>query len=106
MMTYFAGIDLHATNSVLAVIDDADRVLYQQRLRNDLPLILTGYRCPPTMFLSQERQPLCFRTMGEPSRESAVRARSWPHAQVSVPVRSTSPTRRESSPIESRARPL
>ncbi len=41
MMMCYAGIDLHATNSVLVVIDDADRVLYQKRLRNDLPLILT-----------------------------------------------------------------
>lgn len=41
MMMCYAGIDLHATNSVLVVIDNADRVLYQKRLRNDLPLILT-----------------------------------------------------------------
>lgn len=40
-MRYYAGIDLHATNSVVVVIDDADHVLYQKRLRNDLPLILT-----------------------------------------------------------------
>ena len=32
-----AGIDLHATNSMVVVIDEADRVLYQQRLHNDLP---------------------------------------------------------------------
>ena len=37
-----AGIDLHATNSVVVVIDEADRVLYQKRLRNDLTLILTA----------------------------------------------------------------
>jgi len=42
MMMCYAGIDLHATNSVLVVIDDADRVLYQKRLRNDLPLILAA----------------------------------------------------------------
>lgn len=41
MMTY-AGIDLHATNSVVVVSDEADRVLYQKRLRNDLPVILTA----------------------------------------------------------------
>ena len=39
-MRHYAGIDLHATNSVLVVIDDTDRVLYQKRLRNELPLIL------------------------------------------------------------------
>ncbi len=37
-----AGIDLHATNSMVVVIDEADRVLYQQHLRNDLALILTA----------------------------------------------------------------
>ena len=31
MMPY-AGIDLHATNSVVVVMDEADRVLYQKRL--------------------------------------------------------------------------
>lgn len=41
-MMCYAGIDLHATNSVLVVIDEADRVLYQKRLRNDLPLILAA----------------------------------------------------------------
>lgn len=41
-MRHYVGIDLHATNSVLVVIDDADRVLYQKRLRNDLPLILAA----------------------------------------------------------------
>ena len=37
-----AGIDLHATNSVVVVIDEEDRVLYQKRLRNELALILTA----------------------------------------------------------------
>lgn len=41
-MMCYAGIDLHATNSVVVVIDEADRVLYQKRLRNDLALILTA----------------------------------------------------------------
>ena len=41
-MMCYAGIDLHATNSVVVVIDEADRVLYQKRLRNDLSLILTA----------------------------------------------------------------
>ena len=36
------GIDLHATNSVVVVLDEEDRVLYQKRLRNDLTLILTA----------------------------------------------------------------
>jgi transposase len=37
-----AGIDLHATNSVVGVLDEEDRVLYQKRLRNELALILTA----------------------------------------------------------------
>jgi transposase len=42
-MKHFAGIDLHGTNSVLVVLDDADRVVYQQRLRNELPRILSAF---------------------------------------------------------------
>ena len=42
MMMCYAGIDRHATNSVLVVIDEADRVLYQKRLRNDLSVILAA----------------------------------------------------------------
>jgi len=41
-MLCYAGIDLHATNSVLVVMDEADRVLYQKRLRNDLAVIRTA----------------------------------------------------------------
>lgn len=41
-MLCYAGIDLHATNSVVVVIDEADRVLYQKRLRNDLAVIRTA----------------------------------------------------------------
>lgn len=44
-MECYVGIDLHATNSVVVVSDDADRVLDQKRLRNDLPVIL-GARAP------------------------------------------------------------
>lgn len=41
-MRCYVGIDLHATNSVVVVSDDADRVLYQKRLRNELSVILTA----------------------------------------------------------------
>ena len=41
-MMCYVGIDLHATNSVLVVIDEADRMLCQKRLRNDLAVILTA----------------------------------------------------------------
>jgi len=39
-MSLYAAIDLHSTNSVLAVLDESDRPLLQRRLPNDLPAIL------------------------------------------------------------------
>ena len=39
-MSLYAAIDLHSSNSVLAVIDEANRPLRQRRLPNDLPVIL------------------------------------------------------------------
>lgn len=39
-MRCYVGIDLHATNSVVVVLDDEDRVRYQKRLRHELPLIV------------------------------------------------------------------
>ena len=39
-MKLYAGIDLHANNSVVVVRDAEDRVLYQKRLRNELGEIL------------------------------------------------------------------
>jgi len=41
-MTCYSGIDLHSNNSVVLVSDEADRVLYQRRLPNDLPMILAA----------------------------------------------------------------
>jgi transposase len=38
-MMMYSGIDLHSNNSVVAVIDDADRVVAQKRLPNDLTKI-------------------------------------------------------------------
>ena len=35
-MKLYAGIDLHANNSVVVVIDEEDRILYQKRLHNEL----------------------------------------------------------------------
>jgi transposase len=46
-MTLYCGIDLHANNSVLSVLDDQDQVRFEQRLPNDLALIkarLAPYR--------------------------------------------------------------
>ncbi len=39
-MTYYCGIDLHSTNSVVVVIDGADRVAFKGRLRNELRMIV------------------------------------------------------------------
>lgn len=39
-MSLYAAIDLHSTNSVLAIIDETDRPVRQRRLPNELPAIL------------------------------------------------------------------
>lgn len=39
-MSLYAAIDLHSSNSVLAVLDESDRPLKQKRLPNELPAIL------------------------------------------------------------------
>ena len=39
-MKLYAGIDLHANNSVVVVIDEDDRILYQKRLPNELRAVL------------------------------------------------------------------
>ena len=39
-MKLYGAIDLHSTNSVVTVIDEQDRVVYQKRLDNDLTVIL------------------------------------------------------------------
>lgn len=41
-MTWYAAIDLHSDNNVMVVIDAHDHVVYQQRLANELAVILQG----------------------------------------------------------------
>jgi transposase len=41
-MTWYSGIDLHSTNSMVSVSDETDRVAYQRRLPNDLGTILAA----------------------------------------------------------------
>jgi hypothetical protein len=36
----YSGIDLHSNNSVVTVADEADRVVAEKRLPNDLPKVL------------------------------------------------------------------
>lgn len=39
-MKLYCGIDLHSNNNVLTILDEADQVVYQRRLKNDLKKIL------------------------------------------------------------------
>jgi hypothetical protein len=39
-MALYGGIDLHANNSVVMLLNDQDQVIYQKRLPNHLPTIL------------------------------------------------------------------
>src|SRR5262247_4269220 len=39
-MPLYGGIDLHANNSVVALMNEQDEVIYPKRLPNDLPTIL------------------------------------------------------------------
>ncbi len=39
-MKLYGAIDLHSTDSVVSLIDEQDRVLYQKRLDNNLTVIL------------------------------------------------------------------
>ena len=39
-MPLYGGIDLHANNSVIVLLNEQDEVIYQKRLPNDLPTIL------------------------------------------------------------------
>jgi hypothetical protein len=40
-MEVYAGLDLHSTNTYVAMIDEGNKVLYKQRHRNELPSILS-----------------------------------------------------------------
>jgi len=39
-MKLYGGIDLHSNNCVVALLDEADRVVYEKRLPNDQGYIL------------------------------------------------------------------
>jgi transposase len=39
-MSLYGGIDLHANNSVVVLINEQDEVLYRKRLSNELSTIL------------------------------------------------------------------
>jgi transposase len=42
-MSLYGGIDLHANNSVIVLLNEQDQVLYQQRLANHLPTLLEAF---------------------------------------------------------------
>ena len=39
-MPLYGGIDRHANNSVIVLLNEQDEVIYRKRLSNDLPTIL------------------------------------------------------------------
>ena len=41
-MEVYAGLDLHSTNTYVAMIDGENKVLYKQRHRNEAPAILSA----------------------------------------------------------------
>ena len=46
-MPLYGGIDLHANNSVVVLLNDQDQVIYQKRFPNHLPAMLEPLRgCP------------------------------------------------------------
>ena len=52
-MKLYGGIDLHSNNSVVAVLDEQDQVVYHKRLGNDAQGILAAlapYRRPPRVW--------------------------------------------------------
>ena len=40
-MKLYGAVDLHSNNSVVEIIDEQDRVVYEKRLPNELPFILS-----------------------------------------------------------------
>jgi len=37
-MKLYCGIDLHSNNSVIVILDEADKVVYQKKLNNGIAL--------------------------------------------------------------------
>ena len=42
-MKHDVGIDLHGGNSVIVILDEEDRILYQRPLRNELAEVLAAF---------------------------------------------------------------
>ena len=41
-MRLYCGIDLHSNNSVISIIDETDRIMFEKKVDNDLELILSA----------------------------------------------------------------
>ena len=41
-MELYGGIDLHSNNSYLGILNEENRVIYKERHRNEMPLILSA----------------------------------------------------------------
>ncbi len=39
-MTLYVGVDLHSNNNYLGIVDEANKVIFQKKLNNDLPTVL------------------------------------------------------------------
>ena len=44
-MKHYVGIDLHCNNNFLVIIDEVDRIVFRQRLVNDLQVVLRVLEC-------------------------------------------------------------
>jgi transposase len=45
-MRLYTGIDLHSSNSYLAIIDETGKRVFKKKLPNDPEQILSAYRLP------------------------------------------------------------
>ena len=43
-MKLYGGIDLHSNNSVIALLDQEDKVVYRRRLPNEIEVVLAELR--------------------------------------------------------------
>ena len=46
-MKLYGGIDLHSNNSVIALLNEEDKVVYRRRLPNDLGIVLAQLGVDP-----------------------------------------------------------
>jgi hypothetical protein len=52
-MKLYAGIDLHSNNSVVSILDEADHIVFERRLDNDLERIKCELGIPGTVYLAR-----------------------------------------------------